>query len=218
MQKRNLTHIVVLSAALMIACGPYLVRAAGNKPAAGDTAMVDLMRVYDESDARKAAETRILEYGRMMGKRFDEIAGVQYLTANEIEQYTDALNADNPGPAEKQKIEAIRAESAKRVTEAQALNGKKDADLSAADRTRLRELTTMLQQQNLVMQNLQRLFQNLVNAREAKEMRLGLAEVRAVISKLAKDQGITQVFDTSSLVYAQADLTQAALLKVQKKK
>jgi len=176
------------------------------------------MRVYDESDARKAAEARIVEYGRLMGKRFDEIAGNQYLMSNEIEQYADALNAETPGAAEKQKIDAIKAESAKRVTEAQGLNAKKDAELSAADRARLRELTTMLQQQNLVIKNLERLFQNMVNAKEAKELRLGLAEVRGVISKLAKDQGITQVFDTSSLVYAQADLTQAALLKVQKKK
>ena len=27
--------------------------------------MVDLMRVYDESDARKAAEAKIVEYGRL---------------------------------------------------------------------------------------------------------------------------------------------------------
>jgi hypothetical protein len=39
-----------------------------------------------------------------------------------------------------------------------------------------------------------------------------------VISKLAKDQGIAQVYDTGCLVYAQTDLTQAALQKVQKKK
>ena len=217
--RRPFTSPLVLTAAILIGAGPYVVRAASTPHAAPQEgpAMVDLMRVYGESDVRKAADQKIEEYGKLMGQRFDEIAGMSYLNATEIRDYSDAQNAEKPTDADKQKLAAIKAESAKRSAEAQALIGKKDSDLTAADRMRLRDLTAMKEQQPSIMGQLQRLYQQLVNNKDTELTRLGVAEVRTIIGKLAKEQGFIQVFDTTAMVYAPTDLTQAALAKVKKK-
>jgi Skp family chaperone for outer membrane proteins len=117
-----------------------------------------------------------------------------------------------------QKLTTIKAEAAKRAAEAQTLSSKKDTDLTPADRARIRELSTMQQQQSPVLAQLQRLYQQMVNEEDAKQTRIGMAEVRTVVAKLAKDQGVSQVFDATSLVYTPVDLTTAALAKVAKKK
>ncbi len=219
--RRPFTSHLVLTAAILIGAGPYIVKAASSPaphaaPQEGP-AMVDLMRVYGESDTRKAADQKIEEYGKLMGQRFDEIAGMSYLNATEIRDYSDALTAEKPTDADKQKMATIKAESTKRAAEAQALIGRKDSDLTAADRMRLRDLTAMREQQPSIMGQLQRLYQQLVNNKDTELTRLGVAEVRVIVGKLAKEQGFTQVFDTTAMVYAPTDLTQAALAKVKKK-
>ncbi len=216
--RRPFASNLILIAALFIAAGPYVVRAAGTRLPDGSTAMVDLQRVYGESDARKTADIHTGEYARLMGQHFDEIAAMQYLATAEIRDYSDALNADKPTPADMQKMATIKAEAAKRAAEAQALASKKDADLTPADRKRIGELNSMQQQQAPVLGQLQRLYQQMVNEEDAKQTRLGMAEVRTVVAKMAKDQGISQVFDATCLVYTPVDLTTAALAKVAKKK
>src|SRR5437588_5171985 len=136
--RRPVTNHLILSVALLIGAGPYVVRAASRaNPAAPPQegpAMIDLMRVYGESDVRKAAEQKISEYGKMLGTRFDEVAAMPYLTTTEIRDYSDALTAEKPTDADKEKPATIKAEAGKRAAEAQALTSKKDADLSAADK------------------------------------------------------------------------------------
>src|SRR5262249_14429069 len=153
---------------LMFGAGPYLVRAAGMRPPGELIASIDLQRVFAESDARETADHKIAEYGKMMGARFDEIASQQYLTPAEIKDYADALNAENAGAAEKAKIAAIKTAGSKRLEELQALSNKPEAQLTAADKARMKELNAMPAQSREVFTQLQRFFQNLVNAQGAK--------------------------------------------------
>jgi Skp family chaperone for outer membrane proteins len=221
--KRPFMNVLVLSAALVIGAGPYVVRAAGFRGNAyhaepGAVANIDMQRVYSESDARKGAEEKVRDFGIKLGGHFDEIAKLEYLNPGEISDYSVALNTEKPTPEMTKKITDLKAASVARTDEYSALTGKKDADLTQKDRDRMRELTNYRNQRPEVLARLQKIYQAAVDEEEAKQNRAGMAEVRAVVGKLAKDQGFSQVYDASSLVYAPVDLTDQALKKTQTKK
>lgn len=217
--KRPMFNVIVLSAALLIGAGPYIVRAAGTAFVRADNgaiANVDMQRVFAESDARKAAEQKIQEFGQKLGKNFQEISKLPYLTPEEVSDYSVALNAEKPTPEQTKKITDLQGNSAKRVTEAQQLGANKN--LTQKDKDRMKELEDMQKMRPLVQDRLQKVYQQAVDEEEQKQLRLGMAEVRGIVSKLAKDQAVGQVYDATAMVYAPIDLTDQALKKTQTKK
>jgi len=216
MSKRPVFNVLVLSTALIIGAGSYVVHAAGLHPDQGMVANVDMQRVFAESDTRKGIEQKIQEFGSNLGKHFDEITRAPYLTADEISDYSAALNAEKPTDNDKKKIDNIKAESAKRVDEAQKLGAVKQP--TAADQARIRELDNMQRQRPVYLERLQKIYQQAMDEEEQKRTRAGLAEVRGIVGKLAKDQGFSQVYDVSAMVYAPVDLTEQAMHKTQTKK
>jgi hypothetical protein len=215
--KRPLTHILVLSTALLIGAGPYVVRAAGIGPDAGAVANVDMQRVYAESDAKKASDTRVREYGRTMFDRFAQTAQLQFLSAEELSDYSEAMNSEKPTDAEKKKIADLKAESTRRLDENQKLATTPQATLTDKDKERLRILNGYQQQRPQILDRLQKVYQQMVDEEEIRQQRQGMVEVRGIVGKVAKDQGITQVYDATAMVVAPVDLTQQALQKVKKK-
>jgi hypothetical protein len=216
--KRPLTHILVLSTALLIGAGPYVVRAAGVGADPGTVANVDMQRLYDESDARRTAIGRVQDRARVFSDNFEATMRLQYLSLDEYEQFTNALNAEMPTEAEKKKVAELKAEAAKRADEAQKLATTPQDKLSNQDKERLRLLNGYQQQRQQAMAGLQGAYRIKLDEEDARQNRLGMAEVRSIVTKLAKDQGITQVYDSTAMVVAPVDLTQQALTKVKAKK
>jgi Skp family chaperone for outer membrane proteins len=215
--RKSLTHYLILTAALLIGAGPYLVRAAALRPDQGLVANVDMQRVFAESEARQTASARVRGYAAAVSQRFDETSRLTFLNAQEIGEYSEIINAEKPTDAQKQRAEALKAESAKRADEMQKLSTKKEADLTPQDHARMKELAAVEQQRPQALEGLRRIYQNMVSDEEAKQMNLAQAEVRVLVGKMAKEQGFTEVFDTTALVYAPIDLTPNALLRVKKK-
>jgi Skp family chaperone for outer membrane proteins len=213
-------NTLVLAAALCIGAGPYVVRAAGTGRSADSSpiANIDMQRVYEESEARLQAEERVKTYSVNAFKNFDETTRLQFQSASELEEFSRAINADKPTDADTKKLAAIRAADASRAQEFAALSAKPQAGISAQDKQRLKELTTMMQQRPVLLDRLQKYYQEAVDEEAAKQRRAGFAEVRATVQKLAKDQGFTQVYDVTALVYAPNDMTDSVIRKVKPKK
>jgi hypothetical protein len=218
--KRPTFNILVLSAALVIGAGPYVVRAAGSRPGApadpSGRALVDMQRVYAASESRATAETRIREQATKLFANFETMGGLRFLTQSELADYYDAVSAINQTEVETRKMDALKKANADRQETFQALATK--ANLTDAEKKQMQGLTANQQQHPVIMQQVQRVFQNRVNDLEVLENRKGMAEVRVAVSKLAKDQGIAEVFDTTAMVHAPVDLTEQAVKAVQKKK
>ncbi len=191
---------------------------ASPRPTEALVANVDLQALVDQSDARKEADVKVREFGAVMFKRFDETSKLKYLTLDEISEYSAALNADPQSDAHKQKVVAIRAESARRADEASTIAAKAGADLTPADKARVTLLSDMEQVRPVALERLNQLYRQNVNTEEARLRRLTLVAIREAVGKVAKEQGFTQVFDTSSLVYSSVDLTPLALVRVRKPK
>lgn len=217
MSKQPLANVLLLTVAFFIGAEPYLVRAAGLRAEQEVVANVDMQRLFMESEARKTAEKNIREYGHLMFQRYEEIARLQYLTPAEIEEYSLAINAPTPTEAQKQRVAALKAESARRTEEAQRLAILKDSEITDKDRARMRELSAMQQQREQAMELLKKLYQQMVNDEEARQSRAAREEIRAAVGKVAKAMGITQVFDSNVLLYATIDLTPNVLPKVRAK-
>src|SRR5205807_667089 len=99
-------------------------------------------------------------------------------------------NAENATEADKKKASDMKALSERRVNEQNMLAAKKESDLTPADRTRLRELAGMLPTQAQALEELRQIYQQMVNDEEARETRSGINDVRALVAKLAKEQGV----------------------------
>lgn len=211
------TSILLLSAALLIGAGPYLVRAVGQQPDRGTVAIVDMRRLFLESDARQANARRVIELDRTLSQRFDQIRQMTYLTGEEIGELNALLNVEKPTEEQKNRIAAIQTEAGKRAEEYARLSTTKDSDLTAQDKMRLRQLNGMAEQHRLAMAQLQQLYQRMVSDEGERQTRQTQAEIRAVVGKLAREMGYTQVFDVEALVYAPVDLTEKALDRVKKR-
>jgi Skp family chaperone for outer membrane proteins len=210
-------NILILAAALTIGAGPYVVQAAGRMAEQGDiTATVDMQRLFVESDLRTVALRKSDEYGRVMGQRFDEIAGSSYLTPGEVADYSEALQTVPATDASKKKIADLKAKASKLSEEAQGLAAKKDAELNAADKARNRELAMMQAAWREAMNRMKQVYQEKVNDEVEKQMRIAQAELRSVVQGIAKQQGIGQVFDSSVMVYSKVDLTPVVMGKLKK--
>lgn len=218
MSPRAFSAAAILCLCAALITSPYWVGAAGFRAESGVVAQVDLQRVYLESDARKAAQQRIRQYGQLLFERYAATARLKYLNPDELTQYTQALNAQNPTPEDKATVSRLEAESAKRLAEMQALSEKKQSELTDADRKRIKELSDIQALQPQALDTLRNVYQQMVTEEQEKETQQGLAEVRAIVKKVAKEHSITQVFDTSSLVVAPVDLTDEVLSRVTTKK
>lgn len=230
MSKRPLINGLVLATALLIGAGPivgpYVVRAAGARTGRTSVALertadsspianVDMQRLYEESEARVQAESKVRAFSVKSYQNFEETTKLTYVTPEEIEEFSRIINDEKQPDAKR--LAAIRASSAARGEEFQKLSAKPQSALTVEDRKKISDLTKMAQQQPVLLDRLQKFYQEAVDEESNKQRRLGFAEVRAAVQKLAKDQGFTQVYDVTALVYAPNDITEQALKKVKAK-
>ena len=218
MTNRRTANYLILSAALMIGAGPYVVNAARVAADPNARATIDLRQVYEESEAKQVADAKTGVFARKLDQKFGELGQMPFLTPEALRDLSLILAKETPSAEETKKAADLRTEAEKRTSEANGLAQKKDADLTAADRNRMRELNQMRPVHAQTMAKIQGLYQQLVNEENEKNERAGMSAVRGVVSKLAKDKGIAEVFDTTSMVVAPVDLTKDALEKVQAKK
>jgi Skp family chaperone for outer membrane proteins len=160
----------------------------------------------------------VKEFGSLLFKRFEETAKMRYLSVDELSEYSSAVNAETPTEMQTQRIAAIKKASTDRVEEYSRLLGKAEAQVTAADKARLRELNGMEQARPDALQRLSQIYQRNVDAEEQKLKKLAIAEVRQTIGKVAKENGVGEVFDSAALVAAPLDLTPLVLPKVRKAK
>ncbi|MEP6753904.1 MAG: hypothetical protein ABJA67_00260 [Chthonomonadales bacterium] len=218
MTRRNGMNGLVLTVALMIGAGPFVVHAAGRHADPTTVANVDMARVYAESEVRKTNDQKARDFGIKLYAHFDTIQKMQYLKLEEIQDYSNAATLEKPMEKDTKTISDVKKLSTSRTEEYQGLLAKDQAKLTQLDKDRLKELTRIEQARPQLVENLQRLFQEEVNREAERQTRLGVAEIRTAVTKLARDQNIGQVFDTSALVVAPTDITEAAIKKTGAKK
>jgi Skp family chaperone for outer membrane proteins len=113
---------------------------------------------------------------------------------------------------QKQQIADLETQAGKSSDDLAALQQKKDA--TDADKIQLQQLT---QQQAAGQTALQEVADNYRSALDQKNQQMSAdiaADIRVAVAAVAKQQGISVVFDSSVAIYATNDLTQAVINKL----
>ena len=139
-----------------------------------------------------------------------------YLDQTELVEYVTLLTKDKPTDTEQARIKALKALSDQRAQELQALQTKKDSDLTAADKNRMNELVGE-------SRILERILPNILDSMRADQAAHldafkhdEMVKLRATVAQVAKERGIAQVWDAGALVYATTDLTPQVVERVSK--
>ena len=219
-------HVSVLACALLIGAGSKIshARQAGaereNLQAplqTGQIACVDMDRLYAASGgpeqlAQKAAETTL-----EVNTRLKEMKSVPLLDENELQEYGTLLFKAVKNDADQTRIKVLRAVSEQRQDELNKLQIKPDATLTAADKTRMKQL----QEQSRLLASILPFWQEDARAQQSERLetfrRSQMAKLRQIVGKAAQERNIAHVFDTSALVYSANDLTALVLPRVTKR-
>jgi Skp family chaperone for outer membrane proteins len=211
----------VLTLSLLIGAGA-LAAYARQDPAAARQApvigSVDMLQIYDSSDAPQLVEQQANREDQTVIQLTTRIAATAYLGQDELAEYLKLITATDRSPVQEARLTELSGLSDRRGQELDALRIKKEADLSAADRTRMQQLQQQGQRfQQSIMPRIQQSLQLDERGRIDAFRRDQIKRLRAVVSKVAAARGITDVWDTESLIYSVNDLT-AEVIRALKKK
>ncbi len=214
MSIRSVTHLGVLGLAMLMGVGALAVHARQNdKPP--DTAPpelsvrsiggVDMEQLYEASGGRAALEQKANELGADMDKRLNAMESAPYLTADERLEYVGLLEKFTPDAAQQARMNALKALSDQRAGELQALTVKQA--LTPMDKARLDELVGQKRSLDQALPGVQEVARMQQQERVEEFRREQLKQLRAAVAQVAKQKGITNVFDANALVYSANDLT-----------
>ncbi len=181
-------------------------------------AVADMGRLYDGSSAPKEYERNESEVAQDADKRMKMLGGIEYLEPAEIQEFLTLVGKFTPTPQEAERITALQTLSGSRGAEMRAIQTKESASLTAQDKKRLQTLVDASRNfRNVYLPNIEAQIRNSAIARAQTFRVQQMAELRAAVSRYAKEKGIQHVFDSGTLIYSQNDITDKVLEKVKKK-
>lgn len=183
----------------------------------GSIAVVDMDRIYAASDAPEQLGQKAMQYQQEAVTNVDKIRGVPFLTQDELVEYARLLIKDKPVDADQTRMKALKALSDQRAEELRGLQTKKDTELTAADKTRLHDLTEQSRLLDLAMPGLENTLRTDQNLRIEEFRHEQIVQLRAMVAQVAKSRNISNVFDANSLVYSNNDLTPLVIQRLNKR-
>jgi Skp family chaperone for outer membrane proteins len=214
MTKRNSAIIAFAVLGLLTMFGTAFAKEAGA-PVAGAPvfATVDMSKIIASYSKRATADQAF----QALQQQYQDVFKTQ--TANAMLGAADQqklgqllILGDGATADQKQQIADLETQAGKSSDDLAALQQKKDA--TDADKIQLQQLT---QQQAAGQTALQEVADNYRSALDQKNQQMSAdiaADIRVAVAAVAKQQGISVVFDSSVAIYATNDLTQAVINKL----
>jgi Skp family chaperone for outer membrane proteins len=212
--KQQFIPITLLALALLIGAGAMAVRAGDNNPAAPTFGVIDMERLFQQSDGPQQLAQQTAQIEGEAGQRLKAIAEGALLSQKEIQEYSQLLAKATPAPADQERMKQLRELSTQNAKRMQTLAGQ--AALNDAEKKELRELTGRQQQLQQAMPLLQEDLQRNIDMRVKAVERELYTKLRTVVGQVAKEKGYTHVFSADVLIYSANDLTPQVIQKVKK--
>ena len=180
-------------------------------------AVVDMNRLYNASGAPKEYDRKFAEVTDDAQRRLKLISDVSQLNPNELQEFVTLAGGVAPTEADQKRLKELQALSDQRVADYRVLQGKTGA--TPAENSQMRAFS---EQDRLfhdqLLPNIRDGFRQYLTNRMEEFRASQMAQIRAVVGQVAKQKGVTHVFDSAVLVYCENDLTAAVLQKLNKKK
>lgn len=211
----------VLALAAIVLCIVFTVGASGQDKKTGGSsfATIDFQKVDTDYKAKQASESDIQNMAALFDQMLSRRNEMPYLSEDEqlaldklMEKRATQTDAD------KAKVKDLQDKGQKANAEIQAIRQKKEADLTEADKQRLKQAGELEDSARRVLASLNENLRNTMKqTTDAKRGEL-LKQVRAAIKIIAEQKGITIVFDSGVAPYAGTDITQAVVNELNKGK
>jgi Skp family chaperone for outer membrane proteins len=212
----------VLALAAIVLCIIFTVSASGQdkKTGGGTFATIDFQKVDAEYKAKRDSEADIQNMASVFNARLSRRQDMPYLTEDEQKTLDTLMEkaAGTQSDADKAKIKELQDKGQKANAEIQAIRQKKEADLTDADKQRLKQAGEMEDSARRILVTLNEDLKNQMDQMTASKRTELLTKVRAAIKTIAEQKGIAIVFDSGVAPYAGTDITQPVITELNKGK
>jgi len=177
--------------------------------------MVDLKRVVDEYDQRKALEAQLQQMRDQMRAKLQWRANNLLLEEAEISEYENLASITNPTEQQKQRMQQIEQKSRQLNEELSQLRQKNPP--TEQDTQRINQLTAIENRNKEVLMQLQDQFEQQINARRDEMINQMLQDIRKAVAAVAQEKKLAVVFDSTQVLYASNDITGDVIKRLNKK-
>lgn len=173
---------------------------------------VDMQKVASAYTKTSASDDQFKTFKDQLTAAFSTQAANPMLNAQQQGQLGNLLLKPNPTDADKAQIQTLESQSQKDAQALAALQQQKT--LSDADKAQLAQLTGEQQSGQDALQAVQTDYQNRMQQENDKLLQQISDDIRAAVAAVAKQKGLTMVFTAEVAIYAQNDITQAVINKL----
>jgi len=194
--------------------------AAETKPAAA-FGTVDVEKAFDNYEKKQQLDQELVKFVDQLDQKLAMRRDNRLLTPAEFDQLAGLKAKEKPTADDTKKIEELIASSKQREQELQALQQKPDT--TEAEKTRLKELTDQGNKNDQLLKDEIGKYQEEITNRQIELSRQIMQEVEAAVASVAKEKGLTLVFNKSAagepglIIYSNVDITDEVLKKLNKK-
>jgi Skp family chaperone for outer membrane proteins len=179
-----------------------------NAPAAAPVfGSVDLQKCAQESKARQASEDELRSFVQSLDRSLQRLAGSssRFLSDAEIKELAALYEKEPASEGDKKRIQALEAKGDASSAELSRLQ--QVASPSDADKKKFTDLTTEQQKGDGILQSIRDTYSARVQTRRDDLSVKYTNQIRETVSKIAKDKGLTVVFDSQFALYTANDIT-----------
>ena len=215
MKSRTITHLFAFGAVALVlgAAMPKTAQAApsGGAPTFGS---VDIGKIQSESSKKAKYDTELHTLADRLDYSFKQQAASIMLSTAEQTELGTLLSKANQSDADKARITALQTQAAGAAKTLTDLQQKQNP--TPADTTQLAALSAEYQAGQAALQKISDQYQGQLKTLNEKDAAEFTQDVKAAISSVAKQQGLTVVFDSSVAVYTSNDITDEVVKRINK--
>jgi Skp family chaperone for outer membrane proteins len=179
---------------------------------AGAIGSVDINKVVASYGKKSAAQDQLQQMANQLQQTLGTQSDYSMLTADQQKQLGNLLLKANRTTADDAQVQSLEAQSQKDAQALAALQQKKD--LTDADRTQLSQLTDEQQAGGQALQAVHDDYMQRLNQQSDQVNLQTLDDIRAAVAAVAKQKGLSVVFDGAVAIYTTNDITQAVIAKL----
>jgi len=181
----------------------------------GAFGMVDLKRVVDEYDQRKALEAQLQQMRDQMRAKLQWRANNLLLEEAELSEYENLASITNPTDQQKQRMQELEQKSRQLNEELSQLRQKNPP--TEQDTQRMNQLTAIENRNREALVQLQDQFEQQLNARRDEMINQMLQDIRKAVAAVAQEKKLAVVFDSTQVLYASNDITTDVIKRLNRK-
>lgn len=203
-------RVLVISA--MVMCIAFALRASGANDKGITFATVDVQKINDNYKLKAVLETQFQQLQAKWQGRLARRQNMPLLTEDEQKQI-DAIEEKGPNQtdADKATLKQLTDKAQQLNNQLVALRQKKESDLTDADKTQLATLEAAIAKASDQYNSMQDQMKAELTNFDNQNSDLLVKNIRAAVAQVAKDKGITIVFNNQVVLFSGVDITDQVL-------